>query len=255
MEKQLLIYSKVSPLSKEKHKNLSLEVGKDYSFAKEINSAPLTTVEFAHAAADFSIVFTGEDGGITPSVILGIKDGENAYIDEDGKMKSSYIPAFLRRYPFIFSTNDEGKQFTLCIDESFIGCNEEDRGQRLFDEEGEQTKYLKKTLTFLQDYQSHFNRTRAFCAMLKELDLLSPMEAAVSPKGGSRSKIVGFQAINREKLEALPDEEILKLVKSGGMELIYLHLNSLRNFSAIANRMIEGKIYIATKEVETAEVH
>ena len=40
-------------------------------------------------------------------------------------------------------------------------------------------------------------------------------------------------AVNRNKLKALPDEKIAELVNSNEMELIYLHLYSMRNFSAM----------------------
>ncbi|WP_269472662.1 SapC family protein [Vibrio taketomensis] len=63
----------------------------------------------------------------------------------------------------------------MCLDESYAGCNQEDRGERLFDGDGEQTQYLQKVVDFLQDYQSHYQRTQAFCRKLAELDLFEDM--------------------------------------------------------------------------------
>lgn len=59
------------------------------------------------------------------------------------------MPAFLRRYPFVFSSNDDASTFTLCIDEEFDGLNQDGRGERLFDSEGERTQYLQNVLGFL----------------------------------------------------------------------------------------------------------
>ncbi|VUD61824.1 hypothetical protein TDB9533_02902 [Thalassocella blandensis] len=238
MEKQLLIYSKVAPLSKVVHKNTSVRAVKNFSFAKNINSVPLTAAEFPFCASEFCIVFTGKKENITPALILGIQEGENAYIREDGTMQSKYIPAFLRRYPFVFSTDEEAKSFTLCVDEEFEGLNEDGEGERFFDDEGEQTTYLKNVLNFIQEYQHQFNRTRMFCKKLKELDLLSPMEAVINTKEGKTSKLTGFLTVNREKLSQLSDENLLSLTKSGELELIYLHLHSIRNFKAIASDML-----------------
>lgn len=252
MEKQLLIYSKVVPLSKVKHKNTSVRAVKHFSFAKNINSVPLTAAEFPFCASEFSIVFTGTDEDITPALILGIQEGENAYIREDGTMHSKYIPAFLRRYPFVFSTDEEAKSFTLCVDEEFEGLNEDGEGERFFGEDGEHTTYLKNVLNFTKEYQNQFNRTRMFCKKLKELDLLSPMEAVINTKEGTTSKLTGFLTVSREKLSQLSDENLLSLTKSGELELIYLHLHSIRNFKAIANDMLKER---SNKRSNSNELH
>jgi hypothetical protein len=39
----------------------------------------------------------------------------------------------------------------------------------------------------------------------------------------------GFRAIDRDKLTALPGDKLSELAKSGELELIYLHLQSMRN--------------------------
>ena len=44
-----------------------------------------------------------------------------------------YIPAFVRRYPFVFAQDKEAKNFILHVDERFEGMNEAGRGERLFD--------------------------------------------------------------------------------------------------------------------------
>jgi hypothetical protein len=41
-----------------------------------------------------------------------------------GGWQAKYIPAFLRRYPFVFSSNDDGNNFVLRIDEGFPGFNQ-----------------------------------------------------------------------------------------------------------------------------------
>jgi hypothetical protein len=43
--------------------------------------------------------------------------------------------------------------------------------------------------------------------------------------------------VNREKLHALPDETLAELAKSGELELIYLHLNSVQNFESLRERL------------------
>ncbi|MCK4842280.1 MAG: SapC family protein [Methylococcales bacterium] len=240
MSTQLLIYERAEPISKQKHSNWSVKTGGSYDFTKNINSAPLTAVEFPNASTEYSIVFAGNDDAVMPAVILGLRDQENLYLSEDGKWNSKYIPAFIRRYPFVFSSSNEAKQFTLCIDEEFLGCNQDGIGERLFDTEGEQTQYLKTVLNFSSEYQGQFNRTQLFCKKLKELDLLEPMQAQFTLPTGEKMNLGGFQAVSRERLKKLSNEQLGELAKTDELELIYLHLQSMRNFNAMVARVPES---------------
>lgn len=239
MTKQLLIYEQVVPISKQRHADWSVKTGNDYSFAKTINSLPLMAVEFPNTAGEYAIVFAEAEEEVMPVVILGI-DNDNLYINQSGDWSEPYIPAFIRRYPFVFSSpNEEGKS-TLCIDEEFSGCNQEGRGERLFDSQGEQTQYLQNILGFLQQYQIHFQRTRIFCQRLKEYKLLEQTRARLTLPSGEQRSLSGFLRVNRERLKSLTDEQIITLARTDELELIYLHLHSLRNLSVIAERAVSG---------------
>ena len=232
---QMLFYENVVPVSSERHKNLSIE-RVDFEFAANVNSVPLTAVEVPLAAREYTIVFAGGDEAVTPVVVLGIEGTKNQYLDEDKAWKADYIPAFVRRYPFVFSQSEDGKQFTLCIDESWSGCNTEGRGQRLFTDDGEQTEYLKNMLKFLGDYQNQFIRTQAYCKKVKELELLEPMQAQITLPGGEKRSLRGFLGATRNKIKELDAEKLAELVKSDELELTYLQMASLNNFGSVINR-------------------
>jgi hypothetical protein len=232
----MLIYERAAQLSSEKHKDWSVKTGADYAFARQVNSVPLVAVEFPHAAAEYSIVFAGEGEGMMPIVILGMREDENLYLDEANAWNAKYIPAFIRRYPFVFSSDTDESTFTLCIDEEYAGFNQENRGERLFDTDGVRTQYLENVLRFVNDYQGQFQRTQLFCKKLLELDLLEPMQAQFTLSGGEQLRLAGFMAVNREKLKNLPEEKIAELFKTDELELVYLHLQSMTNFSAMAER-------------------
>jgi hypothetical protein len=170
-------------------------------------------------------------------VILGVRGRENLFLSQENSWQAKYIPAFVRRYPFVFSSSEDNKTFTLCIDEAFGGFNQESRGQRLFDEQGKATEYVQNVLKFLQEYQVQFLRTQAFCRKVKELGLLDPMQAQVTVGSGERTSLTGFQAVSRERLKALGGDKLAELAKTDELELIYLHLQSLRNFSGFGERL------------------
>ena len=237
MASQLLIYESAVPVSATRHGNVSVEVGADYGFSRKVNSVPLMAVEFPHAAPEYAIVFSGTADAFIPAVILGMRGEENLYLGEGGAWQAKYVPAFIRRYPFVFSSSQDGKTFTLCLDESYPGINREGRGQRLFGEDKKPSTYVANVLKFREQYQIEFRRTQAFCSKLKELALLEPMRAQASLPSGERLALTGFMAVNRDKLKALPGEKLAALAKTDELELLYLHLQSMRNFAAMVDRL------------------
>ena len=237
MTKQLLYYRQAVPLSPKRHEKWSLAPRADFEFAGHSNSVPIAATEFPAAAAEYTIVFSGQEGAVSPVAILGLKPDENLYLDETKQWDAKYIPAFVRRYPFVFSKSKEGDKLILCIDEKYGGWNQEGHGQHLFDANGESTEYLGKTLNFVQEYQRQFERTQAFCRKLGELELLEPMAARFKLPSGEKAQLTGFQAVDRDKLKSLPGDKLADLAKTGELELIYVHLQSMRNFSEMLARV------------------
>jgi hypothetical protein len=237
MATQLLIYETATPVSQRRHGDWSIDAGKDYSFSRKVNSVPLMAVEIPNAAAEYPLVFGGTGDTVLPAAILGLRAGENLYLDDGGAWRAKYLPAFVRRYPFVFSSADEGKTFTLCIDESFSGFNQRGLGEPLFTAEGKPTPFVDNTLKFLQQYQLEFSRTQAFCKKLKDLNLLEPMQAQVSFDSGEKMLLSGFSVVDRARLKTLSSEALADLAKSDELELIYAHLLSMRNFAAMKDRL------------------
>lgn len=238
--KQMLFYENVVPVSSQLHRDLCVERA-DFEFASHVNSVPLTAIEMPLAAREYTIVFAGNDEAVVPVVVLGVENSQNLYLDENKAWKADYIPAFVRRYPFVFNQNQDATQFTLCIDESWAGCNREGRGQRLFDENGEQTQYLKTMLKFLSDYQTQFVRTQAYCKKLKELNLLEPMQAQVVLPGGEKRSLGGFLGATRSRIKSLENAKLAELVKSDELELTFLQMASLNNLGSVVNRAVPKK--------------
>ena len=237
MTTQLLFYKEVVPVSADRHGDLSVKAGGDYGFAREVNSVPLTVAEIPLAAMEYTIVFAGSDEAPVPAILLGTGKNENLYVDERGAWSAKYIPAFVRRYPFVFAQSEDGKTLTLCVDEDFDGCNRDGRGERLFDSERERTGYLEQVLRFQQAFEAQNRRTRAFCDKLKELELLEPIQAQIRPPSGESRVFTGVKAVSRAKLKALDAGQLVELARSDELELIYLHLHSLNNLRLLGERL------------------
>ena len=238
MTKQLLIYETAVPVSPARHGRHSIEVSGNYAFSAGINAVPLMAVEILRAATEYAVVFTAVGDDVMPAVVLGVKGDQNLYLGPDGQWNAKYIPAFIRRYPFVFSASADNQTLTLCVDEAYPGLNTEGRGARLFGDDGKPAPYVDQVLAFLKEYQAHFVRTQAFGKRLKESGLLEPMQAKVTTPGGATLSLTGFLAVNRGRLRELPADQLAALAKTDELELLYLHLYSMRNFADVKDRLI-----------------
>ena len=248
MPTQLLIYETAVPVSNGRHAKCSVEAGGGFAFTRKVNSVPLMAVEFPQSAPEYAIVFAQNGEGVMPVVILGARAHENLYLTEDDQWSAKYVPAFIRRYPFIFTPGADGKTFTLCVDEAFQGLNYQGRGNALFTEDGKHTPYVDHVLKFLQEYRAQFLRTQAFTSKLKELDLLEPMQAQFTLGSGEKMSLGGFQAVDRKRLKALPADKLADLATTDELELVYLHLQSMRNFTELKDRLVVTEVGKAVTE-------
>ena len=234
-----LFYKNIVPLSSVNHKNYYIDYSNKYEFAKKTNSTYIADIEFTKAAREYPIVFaTEKENSIYPVVILGLDKDQNLFIDKNGNWLANYIPAYVRRYPFILArAQKDADNYTICVDDQFSGFNTNKKGEKLFGRNGAQSDVLKKTIEFLGEYNNRTQATATFCKKLKELDLLEPMKLSVKTSEGRELSMVGFMGVNRGRLKSLPPERIIELFKTDQLELIYLHLASLANVEILMQRL------------------
>lgn len=237
MTTQLLIYENAVPLSSDAHRDLSVRHEGGYAFAAGLNSVPLLAAEFAAAAPHLAIVFAGEGEAMMPAALLGLRADENLFLTETGAWDAAYVPAFLRRYPFVFAQDPaDADRLTLCIDEAYSGFNSDGRGERLFDSEGNRTAFLSQSLQFATDYHAQHRLTQEFCARLCALDLLEDATATATLPDGQMLTLTGFKRVSMTQLRALPEDEVLALFRSDMLGLIYQHLSSLGAIQQMLSR-------------------
>lgn len=229
-----LFYKQVAPLNKQNHGNWHIQPPADYGFASGTNSIYVAAVEFGRVAREYPIVFgRNQDTSVFPVALLGLRQNQNLFVDRNGKWKANYIPAYVRRYPFILATMpsaDGTTNYTVCVDESYDGFSKDDsRGQPLFDDSGKESPLLQQSIAFLKEYQGHVQLTSQFCRNLVDLELLEDMRADIRFPDGSKHALGGFLCVNRERLKQLEGQKLAELCQSDQLELIYAHLLSLQN--------------------------
>lgn len=234
----LLFYEKPVQLNADAHRNARLgTLAGNFAFAQKTNSIPLAAAEFFDTAREYPIAFTGREGGaFFPIALMGVRQNENLFVSQEGKWEGRYIPAFVRRYPFVLAEKQDAEDFNVYLDEAYPGFGAAD-GERLFTDSGEHTPLLKQALDFLGTYQGEIKRTRLFVERLQALDLLIPRVLEVVRKDQAPSVLQGFSVVDEGRLMGLGDAQLLELARSGLLAWIYAHLMSLGNVSDLANRL------------------
>lgn len=236
MAKQSLFYEDVIPITKERHAGWSVTQGKDYAFAAEAHSVPLMYSEFQQACVAMPIVFGENNDSYTPLAMLGMQPNKSLMIDGEGAYTGEYCPAFLRRYPYIFARapNAEEEQFALCVDETYSGVDKTGKaGEALFGDDEEPSDYLKKVMEFARVYEIELRKTAALMTLLKDYELLDPMNATITLKSGEKISLTRFFVVSQERFRALDAEKVAALHENGAIELICYHRASLKTMERL----------------------
>jgi len=226
------IYKDVRVINRDEDKKLKVAPIEGFSYASDVGSCIITVAEFFQAAKSQPVVFAkNEQGDYLALAVMGLKNGKNVYVKDDGTWRENeYIPAFIRRYPFIYIQHDVDK-LTLAIDHDNKAVNKR-KGEAIFDADGEPSDYTQKVLGFLDEYQQSSNHTQAMIKMLDEKGLLEDATASIV-KNGDEVGLTGFKRVNEEKLASLADNDVLDLIKSGVYKWVVAHLMSLANFQKL----------------------
>lgn len=226
----VLFYSKPEPLSTEVHGKLGVNpVEKPYAFVAASHVVPLTVTEFAPAALSYPVVFLGD--AKQPCAVMGLRQGENLYVSTSGDFRpEAYIPAYVRRYPFVFANDQEAQRLILCIDRDAPFIVE--GGQAPLFEDGKPSAYVNQAMEFCNNFEQERQRTESFVKLLIELDLFDVREAVFTPRNergepGEPQKLADYFAVSEEKLKLLPAEKLAELRDNGALGQIYAHLVSL----------------------------
>jgi len=194
---------------------------------------------------DYPIVFSAGDKPV-PLALLGLNEGVNVFFEDDGTpIGSAYVPAYVRRYPFLLARIDQkSDNLSLCFDPSsdLLGGFEE--GTALFGEDKQPTDHTKGLLDFCEKFEEAGMRTQAFVDELVKADLLMDGEVAIQRGDNPDQPYIyrGFKMINQEKLRELRGDQLRKWSENGMLPLIHAHLFSLDLMRTIfAKQMQQGK--------------
>ncbi len=227
-------YRRPAAVNRERHANKSI-TDAGFGFAADANAVALNAVELAHAARCYPIVFATSAPGI-PIAVLGLREKQNLFVGADGVWRAdTYIPAYVRRYPFIFSQTPGSTQLTLCVDEAAPHLVE-GRARPLFDGE-KTTPHTDNALTFCMAFEAEREKTLPFARALEESGVLTENRADINLPSGEKLQIGGYRVIDQAKFEALPDAKILEFRQRGWLAPVYAHLVSMGGWQTLLGLM------------------
>ena len=211
------------------HAHLSYTARSTHEHAANLTTVPLLDEEAVLAGAHYVIVFPVQ-GSARPLALLGLTN-RNRYLDAEGRWTAPYIPACVRRYPFVLgeSSTPDGK-LHLAFDAQaphFAG-----QGEPLFTPAGDPSPVTQSALEFLSTYHRAAQRSDAFYQPLLDAAVIVGKDLSQT-QDGKTHLIGGFGVVDRDRLHALPDATLAAWARSGLLATVYAHWASLRHLQAL----------------------
>jgi hypothetical protein len=236
-----LFYNALEPLNLDQHGKMKVRGLTGLPELGRTHAVPLTVDEFTLVQRHFPIVFS-VGGPPVPIALMGLNEGVNVFLDENGRSTDPnlYIPAYLRRYPFLLAKlRPDVDELSLCFDPTSGAVGDFEEGEPLFD--GDQPSAATKAiLEFCEQFEAAGLRTNAFVEDLVKSDLLMDGEVAIQPEGADQPFVYrGFRMVDEEKVRNLRGDELRKMNQNGMLPLIYAHLFSLSQMRDVFARQVQ----------------
>lgn len=201
-----------------------------YSFAADQQAVPILLAELSKLLPHYPLAFILQENSYQPIALTGLGDNKNLYVNNDGKWLASYVPAFLRSYPFrILPSNN--KQ-VLCIQEDHLV--DDTQGHPLFDEENNLTKPVQDTLNFLNECDKNRKVTQNACDALSKADVIEKWPLQVKQAEGQEPvQVDGLYRISEKTLNEMDVETFAGLRGNGALGLAYAQLFSMNQINML----------------------
>jgi hypothetical protein len=235
-----LFYATPEVLEASRHGKLGLKGPENFAFTAKANAIPLNMAEFAQAGVWYPIVFSGKDT-ISPVAVVGIRKDENLFLNASNKWQpGAYVPAYVRRHPFILTRPDVAKdQVLLCIDRASDRIVEGEGD--MFFADAKATETTTNAMDFCLNFQRQAMATEQVTGVLREHELLLTQTGTLDLPGGEVVRLTDFMIVDEKKMNALSDEAFLDLRKRGALAMAYCQMMSMNNWGRLTSRAAARK--------------
>ena len=225
-------------LDKEKHRKLRVKTGYGAALGDAVMYVMTYPMEFRDIQGCYPILFTKDPntGGFFAAAVFGFEADQNLFLHNDG-WDASYIPAMVRRQPFLMATGGEGNNqapvVSLDLDHPRVG---QDEGEALFDSEGRPTEFLDQKIALLDKLHRGLQHGRGFIDTLLEHELLEQITLDIAFNDGSKKSVQGFYTIAEERLYRLKGDVLESLNQAGYLQPVFMALASLSRMRDVIER-------------------
>lgn len=227
------MFTELVSLDADKHRHLRFSQNQPFDFAREMVLIPVLSTEISRVAREMPIVFPKGEG--VPQALVGVSPGENLHVKDTGHWNGRYVPAHIRRYPFLLSEipqteeqrASQGRQYAIQFDQAARHF-ENPNGHALLDEQGKPTKVLKKVQQVLMALQQDQLKTQQQVALLDQAGLLVERNITVTQSGENKA-LSGMRLVDEKAFSQLEPSKLGELRDSGALALVYAHFLSLSN--------------------------
>jgi hypothetical protein len=236
-----MFYNDLVPLNSNEHGDWRVKGLDNAKFMANQHAIPITAEEFMIAARNYPIIFSVGDNPV-PLILMGLNEGVNSFMNDEGYLtEQTYVPAYVRRYPFMLARlSPEAQELSLCFDPTAGAIGPFDEGETLFDDKAPSEK-TKSILEFCEQFETAGQKTGQFMEELKKSGLLMDGEVSIQQVGVEKPFVYrGFQMVNEDKLRDLRGDELRKMNQNGMLPLIYAHLMSLQIMREVFARQVQS---------------
>lgn len=217
------------------HHDLRVITGIAAGLGDEVSSAPTFPAEFRDLQAYYPIAFhVSGDGQVQPLALLGLRQGENLFLDGD-HWNVPYRPLAIRRHPFLIGVADGEPMIHIDLDHPRVS-RDGDVGEALFLEFGGNTPLLEKSASILRSLHDGLQSNAAFGQALHQHQLLEPFVLDIQFDNGEPHRLVGLHIIAEERLYALDGAALQALARSGHLHAIHMAIASLSHLRDLIDR-------------------
>lgn len=230
---------KHSLLNNIEHRDLRVATNHSARFGDNTHYGLVVPNEF-NRVQDHYPIFIQKDsnsGKFFFSALFGFQEGENLFLDNAG-WNSEYVPLSILRQPFLIGQQvhvENGEKVmnrVIHIDMESARVNVPD-GERLFTDAGATTDYLNNVADILESLHEGLLAADQLLNQLLAYNLLEQLTLKVTFNEYKKYEIPGFYTINTTAFNALADEQITALFRTGGLEKIYSILHSHNRIGAL----------------------
>ena len=216
------------------HKDTRVITERSAQYGDALMFAMIFPFEFRSVQAFYPILFhRDQHGELYPVALFGFEAGENLFLDDSG-WHARYVPAMIRRQPFLIGfeaatqQGESERRRMLSLDMAHPRVNKE-RGEPLFQPLGGRTPFLEEMATLLENLYHGGELNKKFVQALQEHGLIENVTFDIVLADGSRNQLLGFFAIDEEKVQGLSDAALGQLSRSGFLMPLFMILASTTN--------------------------